>query len=83
MCVPVDVRVCEGVFQWLCVRVSVCARGFRCVLVCVCGCCVFLGTRVCVCMLVCVGARGFVCACVRVCFVRVPLCCVADKFLFA
>ena len=62
---------------YLCVRV-----GFG-VYLCVCGCCVFLGTRVCVLTLVCVGARGFVCACVRVCFVRVPLCCVADKFLFA
>ncbi len=79
MCVLVDVRVCEGVFESLCVCLSVCARGFRCVLVCVWVLCVF--GHACVC--VHAGVRGFVCACVRVCFVRVPLCCVADKFLFA
>ena len=94
VCVLVDVRVCEWVFQWLCVCVRV---GFG-VYMCVCACCVFLGTeallahdsrsssrvvRVSVCMLVCVGARGFVCACVRVCCVRVTLCCVADKLPLA
>ena len=85
--VLVDVRVCEGVFQWLCVCVCLCVRvGFGVYLcVCVWVLCVFGHACVCVhagvrgCAWVCVC----VCACVRVCFVKVPLCCVADKFLFA
>ena len=65
--VLVHVRVCEGVFQWLCVCVcvSVCARGFRCVLVCVCVGAVCFWARVCVCACWCAWVR--VGLCVRVC----------------